>query len=129
MTAPDNGTPRCGGITRAGLPCQAPAGPSGFCFSHDPSVDEETKLAAYASGRFGSMRTLPKDTPNPIVRSPKQAVELLEQTMGAVRTGQLSVNVGNSVAYMVSVSLRAMEIEIGDKLDRIEKFLSGRQLR
>jgi len=61
------------------------------------------------------------DTPDPSLRSPRDVIDLMEQTSGAVLRGELAPQLANAAAYNATVALKAMEIEISDRLDKLEK--------
>jgi hypothetical protein len=66
---------------------------------------------------------MPADTPNPDLRCPRDVIELMQNTTGAVLRGELAPQLANAAAYNATVALKAMEIEISDRLDKLEKSL------
>jgi hypothetical protein len=113
---------QCQAKNSEGKPCTAPPSSSNdYCFWHDPAKEEERRLARSRGGMSGRPRTLSPDAPDPSLRSPKEVVELMECTSGAVLRGELSPQLANASAYAATVALKAMEIELNDRLDRLER--------
>jgi hypothetical protein len=120
------GVRRCQAFNSERQPCSAqPQTNSLFCFWHDPEKETERRLAVTKGGLSGRPRPLPTDTPNPALRSPRDVIELMEQTSGAVLRGDLAPQLANAAAYNATVALKAMEIEISDRLDKLERSLKG----
>lgn len=118
----------CRAVNSEGKPCRAtPQAASPYCFWHDDSKKEEQLLARTKGGLMSRPRPLSPDAPNPTMRSPKDVINLLEETSGAVLRGELSPQLANSAAYAATVALKAMEIEISDRLDRLDKRLREQQ--
>ena len=82
-----------------------------FCYFHDPSKAHERHVAQQAGGIARSRRAavLPLETPDWQVRKMSDVVELLGETLNQVRRGQLDARVGNSVAYISGILLKALE--------------------
>ena len=76
-------TTRCRGVRRDGTPCGAQAGPSGWCWAHDPD-HEEARRAARSRGGKGkaTARRLDKLVPatlKPVVGTLLDALEEVHQ--------------------------------------------------
>lgn len=116
----------CPAFTTEGKPCSAqPQSSSPYCFWHDPEKETDRKLAVTKGGLSGRPRPMPVDTPNPDLRSPRDVIELMQNTTGAVLRGELSPQLANSAAYNATVALKAMEIEISDRLEKLERNLKS----
>ena len=114
----------CRAFNSEGKPCSAqPQASSPFCFWHDPEKETERRVAVTKGGLSSRPRPLAADTANPALRSPRDVIDLMEQTSGAVLRGELAPQLANAAAYNTTVALKAMEIEISDRLDRLEKSL------
>jgi hypothetical protein len=114
----------CQAFNSEGKPCSAqPQANSPFCFWHDPDKEVERKLAVTKGGLTSRPRPMPADTPNPDLRCPRDVIELMQNTTGAVLRGELAPQLANAAAYNATVALKAMEIEISDRLDKLEKSL------
>ena len=121
-----SGIRQCQAFNSEGKPCAAPPqADSPTCFWHDESKKVEQQLAVTKGGLSGRPRPMPVDTPNPDLRSPRDVIELMQNTTGAVLRGELSPQLANSAAYNATVALKAMEIEISDRLDKLERNLKS----
>lgn len=119
-----SGIRQCQAFNSEGKPCAAqPQAASTWCFFHDPDKRVEQQMAVTKGGLSGRPRPMPIDTPNPDLRSPRDVISLMEQTCGAVLRGELSPQLANSAAYNATVCLKAMELELSDRLDKLEKNL------
>lgn len=117
---------RCLAVNSENKPCSAsPQAGRDWCFWHDPEKAEEQLIARTKGGLSSRPRPLSPDLPNPSMRSPRDVIALIEETSGAVLRGELSPQLANSAAYAATVALKAMEIEISDRLDRLDKRLRG----
>lgn len=117
---------QCPAFNSEGKPCAAqPQSSSPFCFWHDPEKSTEQQLAVTKGGLSGRPRPMAADTPNPDLRSPRDVIELMQNTTGAVLRGELSPQLANSAAYNATVALKAMEIEISDRLEKLERNLKS----
>lgn len=115
-----NGQHRCRGTKKDGGPCPNPARPGrAYCFSHDPDP-ALSRRRADGQRRGGVSRskrepTLPADTPDAPLRTVADVVAAVEATYNAVRTGRLGARVGNCLAVLCQVQLKAIE---GGDLER-----------
>jgi hypothetical protein len=118
--------PACSAINRHGKACSAtPTLASGgrFCWTHDPAVPRDDKVAAAVRGGYAAthqtvltVESLPAN-----LRTPEDATCLLQETVHQVRTGQLAPAVANSIGYLVSVALKSFELDVLRRLDAIEQ--------
>ena len=124
-TTPGN-APTCSAVNRHGRACSAtPTLASGgkFCWTHDPAVPHDEKLAAAVRGGYAATRqmVLPVDALPATLRTPEDATALLETTVQQVRTGQVAPAVANSVGYLISVALKSFELDVLRRLDELER--------
>lgn len=113
---------QCQAFNSEGNACSAqPQASSVFCFWHDPEKETDRKMAVTKGGLMSRPRPMSPDTPDPSLRSPRDVIDLMEQTSGAVLRGELAPQLANAAAYNATVALKAMEIEISDRLDKLEK--------
>ncbi len=116
--------PSCQARNAKGGTCGAPpTNGSHYCFWHDPTRRDEQRLAATKGGLTSRPRPLPSDTPDPRLRSPSDVVTLMESVAGSIGRGELSPQIGNSIAYHAQVALRAMELEMEARLDQLERVI------
>jgi len=121
--------PRCQGTRKDGSPCNAaPTARSGyqFCAWHQPDIPEEEKLAWASKGGLASRPAVLPEAADIRLRTPDGCMAILEETASQVRRGELATNVGNSIAYIVSVAVKVVEVTISDRLDKLEKLARNR---
>jgi hypothetical protein len=126
LAATPGTAPVCSAVNRHGKACSAtPTLASGgrFCWTHDPAVPGDEKVAAAVRGGYAATRqtVLPVDVLPATLRSPEDATALLETTVQQVRTGQIAPAVANSIGYLVSIALRSFELDIVRRLDELER--------
>jgi hypothetical protein len=105
-----------------GSDCQAVALPgSEYCFFHDPEKAEKRREAQSLGGRHNHMKTLDADTPDVKIETCKDTIPLLSQTINQVRKGQLDPRPANTIGYLVSVFIKAVEqSDIEKRIEAIE---------
>jgi hypothetical protein len=108
----------CRGKKKNGDPCPNAARPGrDYCFSHDPALSRRRAEGQRRGGVSRSKRepTLPADTPDAPLRTVADVIAAVEATYNAVRTGRLGARVGNCLAVLCQVQLKAIE---GGDLER-----------
>jgi hypothetical protein len=123
-----DGQRRCRGKKKNGDPCPNAARPGrDYCFSHDPDpVFSRRRAEGQRRGGVSRSRrepTLPADTPDSPLRTVADVVAAVETTFNAVRTGRLGARVGNCLAVLCQVQLKA--IEGGDLERRLAALEAG----
>lgn len=111
---------RCPATRKDGEPCTAKAGPDGGpCIGHRDGADEARRLGGLASSNAARLqRLLPTEL--------RTTVDMLLQTMVAVRTGKVAPAVGTSLASMTTALLKALDAgETSERLKAIEEKLDG----
>ena len=113
----------CKAIKQNGEQCKAKAmNDSDYCFTHNPEMKEEKRLAVIKGGLNSGRVKLDLEPLN--VRTPYEAGTLLEDTLNRVRTGEMPTNIANSVGYLVTVMLKAYEASrLEQRLDDLEEAL------
>lgn len=121
----------CQANTVAGSPCQArPMQGSNYCYLHDPSVSEDEKRDARSRGGKENQITVISPQPPLKLKSAKDAVILLEETINGVRSGELDVKIANCLGFLTDKFLKAYELaELSDKVEIMERFLEKRKTR
>lgn len=120
---------RCLGLTKRGNPCQfGPLDGQDYCLWHspDPGTQQKAKLAAQKGALASAPRYLPKDHPAARIRSVEEALVMVEETIQAVRVGELGANVANSVFYGVSVASKLLELQVLEQLEALEAAVGVR---
>jgi hypothetical protein len=119
----------CLAHAKSGNPCNAPAQlDSAFCFMHDPAAAEK-RLDAHRRG--GQERCRPPQVVEPSepdlpLESIQDAAKVLADTVNRVRNGVLDPRIGNTVGYITSVLIRALESStLERRLDALEAVVSA----
>jgi len=120
---------RCEHVKADGKHCRAwKLHGSDYCFFHDPAKAAERASARQAGGRKGKAAVLPPETPLLPVRTAGEVIELLAETIHQVRTGQLDPRVGNCIAYLSGIVLKATEQgEMEQRLAALEAIVAGQR--
>lgn len=107
ITAPD----RCRQqIPPDGRRCRARRiGGSSYCFFHDPETKTERAAARRAGGLKRRTATLAEGTPDAPLTDAHDIARMLADTINQVRRGQLDPKVANTVGYVASILLKAIE--------------------
>jgi len=97
-----------------------------YCFAHHPDY-EEKRLAASAKGGSLSRKTN-LELPPVSLQRPTDVVGVLEETINGVRDGSIPPNIANTLAYICSHALRAMEAaNLDGRLEIVESILLERK--
>jgi hypothetical protein len=103
---------------------------SDYCYLHDPSVSEDEKRDARSRGGKENQITVISPQPPLKLKSAKDAIVLLEETINGVRSGELDVKVANCLGFLTDKLLKAYEVaELNDKVEIMERFLEKRKTR
>ena len=98
----------CKAIKQNGEQCLAKAMKgSDYCFTHNPKMKEEKRLAVVKGGLNSKRVRLNLKPLN--VRTPYEAGTLLEDTLNRVRSGEMPPNIANSIGYLTGVMIKAYE--------------------
>lgn len=101
-----------------------------YCYLHDPAVSEDEKRDARSRGGKENQITIISPQPPLKLKSAKDAVVLLEETINGVRSGKLDVKVANCLGFLTDKLLKAYEVaELSDKVEIMERFLEKRKMR
>lgn len=100
---------------------------SELCINHNPDMQEVKQLAVVKGGLSGKRVRLEL---NPLeVRSVIDINLLLEDTINRVRSGEMPVNIANSIGYLTGHALKAIEAnEIERKVLELEAVILSRKL-
>lgn len=102
----------CEFIKPDGNRCRAKARPGRtLCFSHCPELKDRRDAARRAGGIASAKRAavLPAKTPDLPLANMADLVGLLATSINHVRRGELDPRIGNTIAYMSSVLIRALD--------------------
>jgi hypothetical protein len=120
-TDPDR-EPACPATTATGVPCRAAPLDSGWCFAHDPSLDDVRDEARKRGGRNSSTvaRAL-ADLPDPIA----EALARLRVALRDVHDGKLTPARAAAVANVARAIVAVYDTHVADvRLTRIEEHLT-----
>src|SRR6266849_5489623 len=108
-------TPPCCHQHEDGTNCKAPA-QSGkdYCFFHDPAQKEKRAEANRNGGamrgrREEAMPLLPPNLPPISLKTPAAVAGLYEETINHVRQGQIDLRAANTIGYLATMLLTALE--------------------
>jgi len=118
---------QCTYIKENGIRCDAQAMKEApFCFSHNPDTKEEKHLAVVRGGE--NSRRIDIRLPPMELRSPKDVILLVSDTINGVRSGELPPNVANTIGFLSGHLLKAMEIsDIEVRLSALEVAIGGKK--
>ena len=112
-----------------GKRCGANAQPAnGLCVFHDPARESEGRRARRAGGitRSRLATVLPPDTPDHPLGNTTDVSTLLSDSINRLRRGQLDPRVANSMGYLASVLLKALDQRLEDRLAHLEAVICGK---
>jgi hypothetical protein len=119
---------KCKFRKKDGSSCGANAQPgNGLCVFHDPARAADGQRARRAGGvkRSRPAPVLPLDTPDHPLASPNDVSQLLANSINQLRRGELDPRVANSVGYLATVLLRALEQgPLEERMAKVEAMLS-----
>ena len=101
---------------------------NGLCVFHDPARVDDGHRARRDGGvhRSRAAAVLPSDTPDHPLGDTNQVSILLADSINRLRRGQLDPRVANSMGYLASVLLKALENgRIEDRLAHLEAAMSS----
>ena len=102
---------------------------SKLCFFHDPSNDDERKLAQ-ATGGKGNKITVQVPLEPMELKSVQDVVKLLEDTVNRVRSGEVDVKIGNCIGVLSGHIIKALEVvSVSDRVEIIERAILERTTR
>ena len=100
---------------------------SGYCFAHNPKTREKHSLAVAKGGKLSKKTRL--ELPPVKIKKPEDVVDLLEETINGIRDGSIPPNVANTIAYVCSHALKAIELsKYANKLESVERILMERKI-
>ncbi len=109
----------------SGSVCKAKAAKgSDYCFFHDPASKEDLELAVRNGGLNSRKNSL--DLPQRVIRTPRDVVLVLEETLNHLRAGNIHPNYSNSIFIGCSTLLKAYEqSEVMQRLEAMEERINN----
>lgn len=113
---------KCSFIKSDGINCRANATKSGLCFRHDPNNKE---VGSIASSRGGENRRLQGNYGEAVqISTPSDAKRFLGLVVSKVWTGEVPVQVGSSMGFLIRCWLDTHEAsEVEGKVEELERRL------
>lgn len=104
--------------------CQAFAvSGSEYCFSHDPKLKDQKKLAVVKGGKV-SKRGPEVRLASVQIEDKRDVITFLTCVIDELRTGKLEVKRANSLGYLGGVLIKAFELaEMEERLEKVEKLV------
>lgn len=98
-----------------------------LCVFHDPARESEGRRARQAGGisRSRLAVVLPTDTPDHPLGNTTEVSALLSDSINRLRRGQLDPRVANSMGYLASVLLKALDQRLEDRVAHLEAVICG----
>ncbi len=117
----------CNYIKENGENCgAAPMKDCNYCFSHNPETQIEKHLAVVKGGLASRKNELNLEPVS--IKNPQEVAVLLESTINGVRSGEISPNIANTVGYLASHILRALEASnLDQRVEMVESILLERK--
>jgi hypothetical protein len=125
-------TKPCKAVRKNGLPCQAPAGASGFCFGHDPELAEARRAG---SRRGGQHKTTERRAEKLMPGGLAQIAEILRHTIAGTLQDRIDPRKATAVASLSGVYVRCYQVsvveaeqaELAARLERLEEVNNARR--
>ncbi len=109
---------QCRATTKQGRPCPGAARASGFCFAHDPDL-QQTRRDAYATG--GRNKATPTRLGKLMPASLKPVLQKLMDGLDEVHEGTLDPRQASAMASLAGAIGRLYEVaELEERLLRLE---------
>jgi len=120
-------TTKCSARKKNGDRCSADA-QSGktVCVFHDATKSNDVQRARRAGGinRHRPPAVVGGNTPDRRLESPKDVAQLLAESINLVRRGELDPRLANTVGYLSTILLRALEQgPLEDRMAKLEEML------
>lgn len=116
---------RCEFIKPNGEQCRADAmNNSRFCFSHNPETKEAKKEAVKRGGlaKKNRLNLLPVK-----IKTIKDVISLLEDTVNRLRGGEVEPRLANAVGYLAGHMIKGLEkSDLEERLEKLEKAVLNR---
>ena len=99
---------------------------SKYCFTHNPKTKDKHALAVVKGGQMSRRDRLSLD---PVTaKTPNDVVNLLQETINGIRSGEVPPNIANTIGYLCGHLLKAIESSDLDKrMEIIEQVILQRK--
>ena len=118
---------QCSFIKENGEQCGAAAMKgSVYCFVHNPDIEVERHMALVRGGMASKKIELKLEPLS--IKDPSEVATLLESTINGVRSGEIPPNIANTVGYLASHILKALEASnLNQRVEMVESVLLERK--
>jgi hypothetical protein len=114
---------RCKAATKAGTPCPNRARTTGFCFTHDPELQDAKKESSRRGG-LNKRTTIRASKYVPETLRP--VLEQIKQAMDEVHSGQIPAQRGISLAQLANALCRVYELAaLEQRIQKLEDAAHG----
>ena len=97
-----------------------------FCFYHNPDISDQEKKQAQIKGGKGKNGKIKRVMPKMSIKTTQAVVVLIEDTINAVRGGQMDVRIANCLGFLSGHLIKALEAsDITKRLELIEETISN----
>lgn len=112
-----------------GTRCKAHAlNHSQYCFFHSKKTANKRLIASKRGGQKGLRKVLPLETEPLKLRNARDVFQFLNLTIQQVRIGVIDTKVGNCIAFVSQVALKAFEMStIEERILKLEKTIEERE--
>lgn len=99
-----------------------------YCFSHNPETQSDKRAAVIKGGLAPKPRKEAERLEPVSIKNTKDILALIEDTVNRVRSEPMTHQKANSIGYLSTVALKAMEIdELDEKLEFVKSFILERK--
>lgn len=119
----------CRAQSAQGQPCRNAAGPSGYCWWHDPAQEEERAAARHKGGLHRRRRPSATEVTAILVKSMQDAVDLLGQEISLAReVAEPGLERLRAVSYALGAWAKLFEVgELAQRIEALEATLKQRE--
>jgi len=121
---------QCNFFKEDGLRCSAAAlkEGDGFCFTHEPEAKQAHREASIKGGSASKCNDL--NLPPLSLKSTQDVIILLEDTINALRSGDIKEKTATTVGYLANILLGAFEkSNLENRLEAVENLIGEHKLK
>ena len=121
----NSGRQTCKALTNAGKPCSAPIAENGLCYFH--AHPERLRELGRSGGRMNRRFSREIEAfPEHPLKTVQDVTDLLAEMINHLRAGRLDPRVANTVGYLATAMLKALQQgDVDGRLRAIEAVLIG----
>lgn len=116
---------KCKFKKKTGKKCQANAMKNGYCYRHNPELEQVRHENDYKGGKANSYNSNPLDPVE--IKSMDDVVKLLTDTINNVRAGGIEIRVSNNIGYLAGHLIKAIEkTDLETRLEKLEEIYNNK---